>query len=257
MKCFSLICLLVGFSCRILFAAEMVFIPGGTFPLGDSSGAGEADERPVHTVTLADFYLAKFEVTQKEWQAVTGNNPSVFHGKNLPVENVSWYDAVNFCNQLSQKESLTPCYQIEGLQVTCDFSANGYRLPTEAEWEFAARGGQSGKNTLFSGAKSPDKVAWFAENAGGTTHPVGKKSPNELGIFDLSGNVYEWTWNRFARYTPEPAINPVGPEKGGHAIFRGGSWFSRAENLRVSFRNRDELNFKSDYLGLRLCRTKK
>lgn len=257
MKNFLLFILMLVLSSHLLFAGEMVFIQGGTFQMGDRRGTGETDEQPVHAVTLSNFYLAKFEVTQKEWQEIMGNNPSTFKGENLPVENVSWYAAVAFCNQLSENEGLTPCYQIDGTNVSCDFTANGYRLPTEAEWEYAARGGQQEKDTAYIGADKPGKVAWYVKNAAEKTHPVGKKSPNELGLFDLSGNVYEWTWNRWHRYKAEPVTNPVGPERGGHCMFRGGSWFSPVENLRVSFRNRDALDFKSSYLGLRLCRTKK
>ncbi|MBD3288807.1 SUMF1/EgtB/PvdO family nonheme iron enzyme [candidate division KSB1 bacterium] len=235
----------------------MILIKGGTFQMGDTNGIGEADEVPVHEVTLSDFYLSPYEVTQKEWQDIMGDNPSKFKGDNLPVENVSWYDAVEFCNKKSEAEGLAPCYRIDGENVSCDFSANGYRLPTEAEWEYAARGGNKAEETIYSGSDNPDKVAWYVKNSKETTHPVGQKSANELGLYDMSGNVYEWTWTRYHKYPSEPQTNPVGPDRGGHRMFRGASWFSIAENLRVSFRNRDHHEFKSAYLGLRLCRSKK
>lgn len=240
-----------------LFSGDLVFVKGGDFQMGDSQGVGEVDEVPVHQVTLSDFYMSPYEVTQKEWQELMSDNPSKFSGDHLPVENVSWYEAVKFCNQKSRKEGLTPCYKIEGKEVTCDFAANGYRLPTEAEWEYAARGGSKEQPALYSGSDRPAQVAWYKDNTDGSTHPVGKKRPNELGLYDMSGNVYEWTWTRYHKYPNEPQTNPVGPDRGGHRMFRGGSWFSVADNLRVSFRNRDGHDFKSDYVGFRICRSKK
>ncbi len=252
----SITILIIYFMALSLSAADFVLIQSGKFVMGDTSDAAEADEMPFHEVTLSDFYLSPFEVTQKEWQDVMENNPAHFKGDNLPVENVSWYEAIEFCNKKSQKDGLTPCYQINGTDVICNFSANGYRLPTEAEWEFAARGGNKGKSTIYSGSNDAEQTAWYTQNSKNTTHPVGKKNPNESGLYDMSGNVYEWTWTRYHKYPVEPETNPVGPDKGSHRMFRGGSWFSVAENLRVSFRNRDEADFRSNYLGFRLCRTK-
>jgi len=172
---------------------NFVFVEGGTFQMG--SNDGDSDEKPVHSVTVSSFYVGKFEVTQKEYQNVMGKNPSYFKGENNPVENVTWYDAVKYCNKRSEKEGRTPSYNINGNNVTCDFSANGYRLPTEAEWEYAARGGNKSQNYKYSGSNKIGDVAWYDSNSGLRTHPVGQKAPNELGIYDMTGNVWEWCWD--------------------------------------------------------------
>ncbi|MEW5814402.1 MAG: SUMF1/EgtB/PvdO family nonheme iron enzyme [Spirochaetota bacterium] len=165
-----------------------VLVEAGTFSLG--SNAGASDEKPVHTVTISrPFYMSKYEVTQAQWRAVMGSNPSYFKGDDLPVESVNWYEAVEYCNRLSRQEGLTACYSGSGASIRCDFSADGYRLPTEAEWEYAARGGQESRGYAYSGSNSAGGVGWYWNNSGGKTHPVGQKLPNELGLYDLSGNA--------------------------------------------------------------------
>ena len=166
---------------------NMIFVEGGTFQMGSNNG--DSDEKPVHRVTVSDFYIGKYEVTQKEWYEVMGNNPSRFKGRNLPVEEVSWYDAVEFCNKKSKAEGLTPCYTGSRKNTKCNFSANGYRLPTEAEWAYAARGGIKSKGYKYSGSNTIGDVAWYISNSGSKTHTVGTKKANELGIYDMTGNV--------------------------------------------------------------------
>ncbi len=183
--------------CFSLFASstppgsiDMVYVEGSSFTMGDTAGGGSSDEKPTHQVTLSSFYIGKYEVTQKQWQEVMGNNPSYFKGDDLPVEQVSWYDCVDFCNKLSQKEDLTPCYSGSGAKITCNWNANGYRLPTEAEWEYAAKGGNKSKGLRFSGSKKLRSVAWYYGNSS-KTNQVGQKQANELGIYDMtamSGN---------------------------------------------------------------------
>ena len=173
---------------------NMMRIEGGVFMMGSESGDNE--ERPVHQVTVESFLMGRYEVTQAEWESVMGNNPSGFKGAELPVENVSWFDAVEYCNALSQKEGLTPCYSGSGNDITCNWDANGYRLPTEAEWEYAAKGGSRNPfANAYLGNNNPDAEAWYNRNSGGKTQNVGTREPNNLGLCDMSGNVWEWCWD--------------------------------------------------------------
>jgi len=232
----------------------MVYVEGGSFQMG--SNDGEIDEKPVHRVAVSSFYIGKYEVTQKQWQAVMGNNPSNWKGDNLPVEQVNWYDCVEFCNKLSRKEGLTPCYSGSGSSITCDWTANGYRLPTEAEWEFSARGGNQSKGDTYSGSNTVGDVAWYGSNSGGKTHPVGQKQANEQGIYDMSGNVWEWCWDWYdsSYYGKSPAASPKGADGGSSRLLRGGSWNDNDRDCRVA--NRLDLSPGSRYgsLGLRIVR---
>ena len=234
---------------------RMVFVQGGTFQMGSTNGG--SDEKPVHTVTIDDFYIGKYEVTQKEWKEIMGNNPSNFKGDNLPVEQVSWYDVVDFCNIKSEAEGLTRCYSGSGENITCNFNANGYRLPTEAEWEYSARGGNKSKGyNKYSGSNNIDNVAWYKDNSSSQTHPVGQKKPNELGIYDISGNVWEWCWDWFDSnyYSKSSTRNPTGTSCGTSRVLRGGGRRNKAGNCRVAKRGDDDPAYSCNHYGFRFSR---
>ena len=253
------------------FGYEMVHVPGGSFQMGDTAGGGYSGETPVHTVTLSDFYIGKYEVTWALYQSVTGYkpsvfNPSVFRGGNLPVENVSWYDAIEFCNKLSEREGLQPVYTISrrtpkagypirSAKVTADWRKNGYRLPTEAEWEYAAKGGNgSPGNFTCSGSNTVAEVAWYSGNSGSTTHAVGTKAPNGLGIYDMNGNVWEWCWDRYGSYSNAAQINPKGASLGSYRVLRGGSRSSSAVVVRSAGRYYFNPSYRVSDIGFRLVR---
>jgi formylglycine-generating enzyme required for sulfatase activity len=231
----------------------MVLVEGGTFQMGSNNG--KSYEKPVHTVTVKSFYLGKYEVTQKEWAEVMGSSPSRFKGDNLPVENVSWFDAVEYCNKRSLKEGLVPAYRGSGDSITCDFKATGYRLPTEAEWEYAAKGGNKDYMVFeYAGGNSPGAVAWYKDNSGYQTHPVGTKQPNSLGLYDMSGNVWEWCWDRYGRYSGGSQSDPVGASLGSNRVIRGGSFRFTAADVRSASRYLSEPSSRNDNFGFRLLR---
>ncbi|MCZ2144195.1 MAG: SUMF1/EgtB/PvdO family nonheme iron enzyme [Ignavibacteriales bacterium] len=241
------------------YGGNAVFVEGGTFTMGCTSEQGndcEDDEKPSHQVTLSDFYIGKYEVTQELWMSVMGSNPSWYKGSKLPVEKVSWYEAVEFCNRLSDREGLQRAYSGSGDNITCDFSSNGYRLPTEAEWEYAARGGKQTKNYKYSGSDNTGAVAWYDGNSGDKTHAVGLKQPNEIGIYDMSGNVWEWCWDWYGDYTSPSQTNPKGPSSGTWRVLRGGSWDDHARYCRVANRAYDMPDGRSSRNGFRLARTR-
>lgn len=234
---------------------NMIFVQGGTFQMG--SNDGDNDEKPIHSVTVSDFYIGKYEVTQKEWQEVTGNNPSYFKGDNLPVEQVSWYDAVEFCNKKSEKEGLQKCYSGSGKNIKCDFSKNGYRLPTEAEWEYAAHGGNKSRNYKYSGSNTIGDVAWYTDNSNSKTHNVGTKQANELGIYDMTGNVWEWCWDWKGSYSSNLQANPKGASSGSVRVDRGGGWDRNARYCRVANRGGSFPDYSDGNMGFRLLRSSK
>ena len=209
---------------------EMVEVRGGTFRMGATSEQGSdawGGEKPVHSVTLSSYYIGKTEVTQALWKAVMGRNPSYFKGDNFPVENVSWYDCQEFIRKLN---SLTD---------------QNFRLPTEAEWEFACRGGNNSRGYKYSGSDNIDNVAWYFSNSDQTAHPVATKSPNELGIYDMSGNVDEWCSDWYGDYSYGAQTNPKGPYGGSGRVLRGGNWISEAGLCRSSVR----FYWSPDYRG--------
>ena len=216
---------------------EMVRVEGGTFRMGATSEQSDAynDEKPVHTVTLSGYYIGKTVVTQALWQAVMGINPSRFKGADRPVECVSWDDCQMFIGKLN---SIT--------------GAN-FRLPTDAEWEFACRGGNNSCGYKYSGSNNLGSVAWCDYNSGGQTHPVGTKAPNELGIYDMSGNVWEWCSDWYGGYTGGLQTNPIGPKSGKYRVIRGGCWFVSSRYCRLSYRSHYcNPTFSGSDLGLRL-----
>ncbi len=162
-----------------------------------------------------------FVVEQVDWVKTLSKNPSFFKGDLLPVESITWYDAIDFCNKRSIDDGLQTCYEIINGNVSCDFKKDGYRLPTEAEWEYAAKEGKNGSNYKYAGGDNPDEVAWYAKNANRTTHPNGHKKANELGLYDMSGNVFEWCWDWFAKYDKTYVDNPKGAISGNKRIVRG------------------------------------
>ncbi|HPH02891.1 MAG TPA: SUMF1/EgtB/PvdO family nonheme iron enzyme [Spirochaetota bacterium] len=239
--------------------ANMVRVEGGTFAMGNTLDGGGDDEKPVHQVTVSSFWMAKYEVTQREWREVMGNNPSHFDGENRPVEQVSWLDAINYCNKRSIKEGLTPAYSRSGAEYVCNFAANGYRLPTEAEWEYAARGGAAGANELvpqvYSGSDAIDDVAWYGRSSSEGTASVGQKRPNQLGLYDMSGNVLEWCWDWYGSYESGAATNPRGASSGSYRVRRGGSWINDASGVRVADRNCLAPTHRFFNLGFRVVRS--
>ena len=216
---------------------EMVFVKGGTFTMGnDSDNFLLSAEKPVHSVTVSDFSIGKYPVTQAQWTAVMGYNYSNFKGDNLPVENVSWDDVQRFISRLNSATGKT------------------YRLPTEAEWEYAARGGTESKGYRFAGSDNINEVAWHRNNSNRKTHPVGGKKPNELEIYDMSGNIGEWVSDWFGYYTAEAKTNPEGPPAGDVRIRRGGSWSSAyVEYNSVTSRLTDSPEMRSEQIGFRLA----
>jgi len=232
---------------------DMVFVEGGTFQMG--SKKGDRDEKPIHSVTLSDFYIGKYEVTQGEYKAVMDKDSSSSQssGDKAPVESVSWYDAVEFCNKLSEKKDLQKCYSGTENNISCNFNANGYRLPTEAEWEFAALGGTKSKGSKYSGSNDLEQVAWDSGNSGNNIHRVGGKDANELGIFDLSGNVWEWCWDWKENYCSSSQINPEGPDSGSYRVNRGGSLFNNPSYCRVANRDFSSPGLNYGDLGFRLA----
>ena len=217
---------------------KMVKVSGGTFTMGATRKQGsdtDDDERPIHSVTLSTYRIGQTEVTQALWKAVMGNNPSYYKGDNLPVEKVSWNDCQTFITKLNQ------------------LTGKKFRLPTEAEWEYAARGGNKSKEYKYSGSNSIDAVAWYCGNSGDRTHPVAQKAANELGLYDMSGNVNEWCQDWYGNYSSTTQTNPTGPNSGFYRVNRGGSWFNGAWHCCVSCRFIDTPDFSGYRLGFRLA----
>ena len=207
----------------------MVYVAGGTFQMGSNNG--ESDEKPIHTVTVSSFYMDQTEVTQAEYRKVMGKNPSSFSGCDAcPVEQVRWYDANEYAKKV------------------------GKRLPTEAEWEYAARGGNKSKGYTYSGSNNPDAAGWYDNNSRSKTHPVAQKQPNELGLYDMSGNVWEWCsdWYDKGYYSGSPQTDPQGSNSGEDRVLRGGSWNNNDNSCQVANRSGSNPDYRSSYRGFRL-----
>lgn len=285
-KLFLLTAMLVAaVACSGEVPNSLVLVKGGTFKNAKSNYYGKG-------VTLSDFYIGKYEVTQKEWTAVMGSNPSKFIGDDLPVEMVNWYDSVEYCNKRSIKEGLHPYYNIDKNQqdpnnkpdpkfgdldttkwtVTINAKANGYRLPTEAEWEYAASGGQKSGSYTYSGSNTIDEVAWYWKNAGDEkltgswywttikenhdkTKDVGSKKPNELGLYDMSGNVREWCWDWYGDLQSH-VKNPKGSQSGFGRVWKGGGWIGTASFCELAYRGSLAANGAGPDQGFRVVRSK-
>ena len=217
---------------------KMIAVEGGTFLMGSPESDTEAydDEKPQHEVTLSNYYIGETEVTQELWETVMRSNPSESIGPKQPVEKVSWDDCQTFIGKLNEKTGKT------------------FRLPTEAEWEYAARGGKKSKGYTYSGSNSIGNVAWYEDNSGNQTHDVGTKQANELGIYDMTGNVREWCqdWYGETYYEKSSTTDPQGPASGTSRVLRGGSWFLSARYCRVAIRNYNSLDVRDLNYGLRL-----
>jgi sulfatase modifying factor 1 len=238
--------------------SRMVEVGVGRFVMGAREGVSH--ERPAHEVLLRSFSIARFETTFSEYDLfceATGKEKPDDRGWGRgarPVVSVTWRDAVEYCNWLSDREGYARCFTISEAGVACDFGANGYRLPTEAEWEYAARAGYGSR---YAGSEDPGKVAWYRENAERKTHEVGKKEPNRLGLFDMSGNVWEWCWDFYDSnfYAHSPGDSPSGPETGKARVLRGGSWYNGSSYERVTARGYADENERTDMFGFRVVRT--
>lgn len=247
---------------KVPIPADFVYIHGGTFNNGTSN------------VTVSSFYIDKYELTQTEYSTVMGGNPSQHPNVNLgPVEQVSWFNAVEYCNRRSMIDGLTPCYSYttygtnpsiwpvgwysnptNHINISCNWNAHGYRLLSEAEWEFAARGGINSHSYLYSGSDDIDAVAWYGLEHG-TTHTVGSKMANELGLFDMSGNVWEWVWDIYGDYPSGVQTNPHGAVGGSFRVKRGGSYSSVENDCRVDGHRVDvSATAIGDRDGFRICR---
>ena len=260
--------------------AEMIFVQGGTFSMG---GNTNGDEQPIHSVTLSNFSISKYEITYKQWSEVKDwgiNNgytdlPSGRKGytgdSTHPVTEVNWYDIMKWCNALSEKNGRTPVYYTNSSFTTVyktgnvdlqntyvNLAANGYRLPTEAEWEYAARGGiHSGDNYTYSGSNDVNAVAWYSSNSSNNTHVGGTKAANQLGIYDMSGNVWEWCWDWYGStyYSSSPSGTPQGPTSGTYRVLRGGSFVNVDNYSRVAVRNYNYPDVRINSFGFRFSRT--
>ena len=213
----------------------MVYVSGDTFQMGSTDSDAYNNEKNVHSVTLNSYRIGKYEVTQELWEAVMGSNPSYFKGPKRPVENVSWKDCDDFIKEL---DSLT---------------GQNFRLPTEAEWEYAARGGKNKNSYKYSGSNDLADVAWYGDNSSSETHDVGQKSPNSLGLYDMSGNVWEWCYDWYGAYPSSSQINPSGPSSGSYRVLRGGCWYFNARFCRVSYRGCYTPSYRNSNGGFRLC----
>jgi len=242
---------------------EMVCVEGGSFLMGSESG--DLDEQPLHGEFLENFEIGKYQVTQSQWLKLFKSLPHMIYnrGADLPITEVSWYEAINFCIALSVSEGLELYYSINKFNVNCNEGSKGYRLPSEAEWEFAARGGLESKGYLYSGSNRLDDVAWYVSNSGQQLHSVGQKEPNELGLFDMSGNVYEYCWDEYGPYGRDRQRKTVidsdvqaKSHKLPPRVMRGGNCYGLPYRQRNTSRYKYRyVGFRHDFIGFRVARS--
>lgn len=235
---------------------KLIWVEPGQFWRGsEPAETGHRANESRHLVTLTrGFWLSATEVTQAQYEAVMNDNPSAFAGADRPVENVPWFAWIVYCNRLSEWEGLRPAYRIDGVRVIWDRAADGYRLPTEAQWEYACR---AGTTTRFSAGDKTTQlmaVAWFRVNADWQTRPVAAKPANPWGFFDMHGNVFEWCWDLYAPYGGQELVDPTGAADGGRRILRGGGWGSYSRGCRSAYRLTSEPSVRRAWFGARLAR---
>jgi len=221
--------------------------------MGSDKGGG--DEKPAHAVTVSPFQMSETEITQTQYQELMKSNPAFFKASGAnPVERVSWFDAVTFCNRLSEKAKLDPCYDLK--TGACDFSKNGFRLPTEAEWEYACRAETGTDYSTGDGPNALNRAGWYADNSGEKSHPVGQKTANAWGLFDMHGNVWEWCQDWYAKdyYAGSPKQNAAGPASGAERVLRGGSWIDNTGSCKASKRRSYSPNKNYSDIGFRVAR---
>ncbi len=227
-----------------IWSGEYIYVQGGLINFEDNS-----------QVEIKGIYVGKYEVSQKEWLEVMANRPSRFSGEDKPVESIRWDQAIEFCNKKSINDGFTPCYTITADSVECNFEADGYRLPYEAEWEYCASGGILSKEYTYSGSKDVDEVAWYDETSNHETELRGQLTPNELGIYDMSGNVKEWCWDNYMgdKYKPYygERVSAVNAKK----VIKGGSWFETYKKSRIDARSGEHGDVRDFRIGFRLFRT--
>ncbi|MAE71033.1 MAG: serine/threonine protein kinase [Gemmatimonadetes bacterium] len=237
---------------------EMLRVPAGSFMIGSpplERGRGE-DETQRRVTFSSDFLIAAHELTQAQWKAVMGTEPGSFRGgADLPVENVSWLDALHFCNELSARAGLDRAYTIIGTSARWNRNANGYRLPTEAEWEYACRGGTT--THFWPGDRDGvlRRIGWYSDNSANRTHAVGRKVANPWGLYDVHGNVWEWCWDLYGDYPSDPAVDPAGPSDGSARTIRGGGWNTVARQCRSASRHHYDPDNYCNIIGFRVARS--
>ncbi|WP_281678686.1 formylglycine-generating enzyme family protein [Synergistes jonesii] len=264
-KIFTAALLLLALAAQAYAAGGLVLVKGGAFRMGSpSSEAWREKDEGAHEVTVSDFYIGRYEVTQREYRELMGEKAFSFRGDNLPVENVSWYDAVNYCNALSRKEGLTPTYAVNGRSVSWNRQADGYRLPTEAEWEYACRAGTD--TPFWTGANiTPEEADYYGtypyvDGQGGEyrgeTVPVDSFAPNRFGLYNVHGNVGEWCWDIYGAYDGERK-DPSGAERGRWRVTRGGGWNDFGKHLRSAYRSAMPPDTRVYNIGFRVARNVK
>jgi formylglycine-generating enzyme required for sulfatase activity len=243
---------------------KTVLIPAGNFIMGNTGAYIKwSNELPSHPVTLTkSFYMGIYEVVQSQWKSVMGDDPSFFKGDSLPIENVNWYKAIEFCNKLSEKDGLAKCYTINGIDVICDWKANGWRLPTEAEWEYSCKAGTTSDfyngslTNEYSADDNLDLIAWYRRNSFKKTIKVGQKLPNNFGLYDMSGSVWEWCWDLLEEYKDKPVTDPTGSIPGSQHALRGGSWDEDPYLCTSATRYFEDPGTIVKYFGFRIVRNK-